>query len=166
MFIGFWDVNERNILVEVFETNCEEEITKLFREINSSEPVRFVDLPQQSVIEEDKEDRVRETLEKTVSLLRDKYPDMFKASSRCRPPHVNLDVLRDDLFQSEVMNRHGELEPSTLLKMVEQVNESIKDSLHKKMRNETKSTILSAWEKAKNHNFFLGMDKNWMDLLP
>ena len=31
--------------------------------------------------------------------LRERYPDMFKPSHGCRPPHINVDVLREELHR-------------------------------------------------------------------
>jgi hypothetical protein len=42
---GYWKERERNILVEVFPVEKEEEIAVLFRVINAAEPVRLIDLP-------------------------------------------------------------------------------------------------------------------------
>lgn len=42
---GHWDGLENNILIDVFETKSDEEIVALFKEINSAEPVRLVDMP-------------------------------------------------------------------------------------------------------------------------
>ena len=42
---GHWDGLEQNILIDVFETENDEQIVALFKEINSAEPVRLVDMP-------------------------------------------------------------------------------------------------------------------------
>jgi hypothetical protein len=42
---GHWDGQEQNILIDVFETESDEQIVALFKEINSAEPVRLVDMP-------------------------------------------------------------------------------------------------------------------------
>jgi hypothetical protein len=42
---GHWDGQEQNILIDVFETENDEQIVALFKEINSAEPVRLVDMP-------------------------------------------------------------------------------------------------------------------------
>ena len=42
---GHWDGLEQNILIDVFETDNDEQIVALFKEINSAEPVRLVDMP-------------------------------------------------------------------------------------------------------------------------
>ena len=42
---GHWEGHEKNILIDVFETKSDEEVVALFKEINSAEPVRLVDMP-------------------------------------------------------------------------------------------------------------------------
>ena len=42
-----WDPYSRNIVVDVFEVESEQDIAKLFHEINSAEPVRLVDMPSE-----------------------------------------------------------------------------------------------------------------------
>ena len=42
---GHWDGLEQNILIDVFETENDEQVVALFKEINSAEPVRLVDMP-------------------------------------------------------------------------------------------------------------------------
>jgi len=42
---GKWDLRLRNIMVDVFPVRDEQDISNLFHEINSAEPVRLVDMP-------------------------------------------------------------------------------------------------------------------------
>ena len=42
---GHWDPLERNIALDVFPVTSEQDISHLFHEINSAEPVRLVDMP-------------------------------------------------------------------------------------------------------------------------
>ena len=42
---GAWDEDALNVLVEVFITQNEAEVKKLFTEINSGEAVRLIDMP-------------------------------------------------------------------------------------------------------------------------
>ena len=49
--------------------------------------------------------RVVAMLDEAADLLSRRFPEFFKPSSRCRPPHLNVDVLRDDLFASEFVQR-------------------------------------------------------------
>ena len=38
--------------------------------------------------------------------LREMHPDMFKASANCRAPHVNIDMLRNELHAADVLGQH------------------------------------------------------------
>ena len=78
---GHWNEYERNILVDVFVTQSEKQISELFREINSAEPVRLVDMPD----EEGMEQNSKEMLDEATDHLMKQYPEMFKASARCCP---------------------------------------------------------------------------------
>lgn len=42
---GYWEGLDQNILIDVFETESDEQVVALFKEINSAEPVRLVDMP-------------------------------------------------------------------------------------------------------------------------
>ena len=90
----------RSILVEVYPGMTDDLTKKLFVEINKSEPVKLVDLPDLGA----KEDEQR-LLTFTADKLQRAFPDMFKASSSCRAPHMNVDNLRDDLHQARVVHR-------------------------------------------------------------
>lgn len=42
---GLWNDMERNVTVDLFETNSETEIKTLFSEVNAAEPVKLIDMP-------------------------------------------------------------------------------------------------------------------------
>lgn len=46
VFIGHWEEHAKNVAVEVFSVGSEAQISTLFREINAAEPVRLIDLPE------------------------------------------------------------------------------------------------------------------------
>ena len=83
---GLWDVQKRNVLVDVFDVQGEQQIISLFREINAGEPVKLVDMPDD---EGHFADALRVVLNEAVESFEKQYPDMFKASSRCRVPHLH-----------------------------------------------------------------------------
>eukprot|EP00959_Pyramimonas_sp_CCMP1952_P215404 4506863-Pyramimonas_sp.AAC.1 len=41
----------------------------------------------------------RVALEGAAVSLKGNFPNMFKTSERCLPPHLNMEVLKDQLFQ-------------------------------------------------------------------
>eukprot|EP01035_Chromulina_nebulosa_P030547 gene30547-40597_t len=53
---GWWDLKRENIVLEVFLVDDEEQIVNLFRDINSAEPVRLVDMPDNYSKEEEGEE--------------------------------------------------------------------------------------------------------------
>jgi hypothetical protein len=50
---GLWDDEARNITLDVFETDSDKEVSTLFTEINSGEPVKLIDMPTTSFGEEE-----------------------------------------------------------------------------------------------------------------
>jgi hypothetical protein len=86
----------QGILVDVRPSSSEADVRSLFAEINLSEPVPLVDLPTR----DGASDELRERLDEAADALVSQWPDMFRASRSCRPPHLNIDLLRDELFRS------------------------------------------------------------------
>lgn len=172
---GNWEQMKRNILVDVFEASSEEEIISLFKEINSGESVRLVDMPEEGASEED-----RTILFEAIESLSRRYSEMFKTSSRCKTPHLNagkampflssllpsylycmlLDVLRDELFRAEFIKRHAIKSSAELLNLLEKINQQV----GKRMigGNNTTNVSESALAKCKAHSFYLGLDKDWI----
>ena len=158
-----WPKDEQNIMVDVFETDGEAQVKDLFAEINSAEPLKLVDMPGEGA-----DDDLRSVLAEAADGLAALYPDMFKASQRCRPPHVNKDNLRDDLFQNEVLQRHGIKNAAGLLKHIEGVNKKISERprkdwtvLNSRLSPE-KASFEDSLAKATKNGFFLGLDSTWM----
>ena len=46
-----------------------------------------------------------EILDSAVAALAGKFPTMFKETPKCKRPHLNVDNLRDALFQTKVKVR-------------------------------------------------------------
>jgi len=239
---GFWAEDAQNVLVEVFSTGPEAEVTALFKEINSAEPVRLIDLlvleneqdesgdgkgeqrgaeevqhpepaallasekpapvggaatggggsgsgSSQSADAEDHKPAAKQprpkkqqkdlsplavvrVLNETAEALQTQYPDMFKISSRCRSPHMNVDVLRDDLFQCGFLSRHKVRTTEQLLQLLQEINARLGDRYRAEYPGiigddaatddgEIGKAVASALVKAKLHNFYLGIDKGW-----
>merc|ERR1712146_700744 len=89
------------IMVEVFPVTSDEEIKRLFTEINTCQPVNVIDLPDVA------EEGEKKTINDASEFIRNRYEDMFKASTNCRMPHMNIDNLRDELFKSNVIGREN-----------------------------------------------------------
>mmetsp|Transcript_9810 Transcript_9810/g.16171 ORF Transcript_9810/g.16171 Transcript_9810/m.16171 type:complete len:498 (-) Transcript_9810:1588-3081(-) len=120
----------------------------------------------------------------TDALQRD-YAVMFKPSSRCRPPHVNIDVLRDELFTAGFLKRRRHVRTADqLVQELLNVNRRLQEryaaenphvlsiasasttSLEKDQEEavvvaEVSKSTVNALRKADKHKFFLGMDRGW-----
>lgn len=161
----------------------------LFYEINSAEPVRFIDLNLSTTISHEDEDeqlittnttsttnskketkpkpikqklttqQVNNIITDAVEELSMKYEIMFKPTSRCRPPHLNVDVLRDDLFRADFIHRYDITSKEELLLKLDEINKLLGDKYDKELgEKETQALV-----KAKANSFYLGLaDKRWM----
>lgn len=84
---------------------------------------------------------------------------MFKESQNCRPPHVNMDVLRDEIFQSDFISRRNVTTAGELVRAIEEVNASLAKVFRKNNKNKKDN---DKREKARENNFYLGLNKTWM----
>lgn len=155
------------VLVEVFPDVDEQKATDLFMEINQAQPIRFVDLPGVTTPD------MKWMLEGAVQRLKAEWPAMFSDSARCKQPNVNLDNLREELFNAEVTSRFNiatEEDFVTWLKatnqrLAERSDEQWLEARPKRGRGSGGSvaTYMKALSKARDNNFFLGMDFMWLD---
>jgi hypothetical protein len=146
------------ILVEVYPQNDHQDeeahAKELFLEVNKAEPVKLVDLPGVAKASD------RKVINEGADRLHGRYPDMFSESQRCRPPHLNIDNLRDALFASNVIQRHSLKTPKALEQWMLGQNEM----LASKFRSEENRKLLSetALKKAEKYDFYLGLDSSWL----
>lgn len=182
---GHWNDLDRNVLVEVFPVNEEKDVAALFREINSAEPVRMIDMPTASDAGQQEEDgessdqsdpqpatteiNTTQVVSGAVEMLAQEYSVMFKPSSRCKPPHLNIDVTRDELFQSGALSRSGAKTTEEFYNYLKHVNTKLGAKLEKDSKLDSdvpctgkRTTQQAAWAKAQANKFFLGLDKGWM----
>ena len=91
---------------------------------------------------------------------------MFSPSQNCRSPHVNVDVCRNDIFESELLQNQGITSTDMLLKTIESINLNIGNEIQKgrkkKSSKKASTSKEKALQKAIENNFFLGLDKAWM----
>ena len=114
-------------------------------------------------------------IDEVTDILLLKYPEMFKPSQRCRPPHLNVDVFRDDIYQSSMipklsLKNAAELEKHLMLlnnKFANLTGEQWDDLAVRESggKGEKSKTFDTALKKAKEYNFFLGMSKSWLGTL-
>jgi len=154
-----WEEENASVLLEVFKLCSETGAKQLFTEINKMEPVRLIDLPDMGSID------VKEALNYAAEKLESEYPEMFKTSSRCRIPHLNVDVFRDELFQSDILTRFHLRTGDDVLQYLKNVNKKMEArSLEqwKEVYKGSASELEKAITKAKKFGFFLGIDRAWM----
>jgi hypothetical protein len=83
------------VLLEVWKVRSQKEAVALFVEINRSESVQEIDLPDELGVHSE----IKVTIDGAVSELKVQFPKMFKPSQNCRVPHLNEELLRNELFQ-------------------------------------------------------------------
>lgn len=145
-----------NILVEVYKEipeYGEEHAKEIFLEVNKAEPVKFLDMPGVATTKD------RTIINRGAQLLLERYPAMFSPSQKCRIPKLNIDNLRDALFAANVIKRHNLTSASALEKWLLDQNTKMEN---KYRSEEVKKTLSSsAFAKAENQNFYLGLDSSW-----
>mmetsp|Transcript_36975 Transcript_36975/g.82828 ORF Transcript_36975/g.82828 Transcript_36975/m.82828 type:complete len:408 (+) Transcript_36975:127-1350(+) len=153
------------VLLEVFPLGTEEAVSDLFAEINKAEPVKDVDMPGQA------SDFERETLLRVTGALKTAFPDMFKDSTKCRKPHVNVDNLRDELFAAKVMERHGHIDDESLLAWILRENDLLGERGDDEWfeiagagkKGGAGVAFKKALKKARAFGFFLGLENSWLE---
>ncbi len=160
---GNHQLNLDEILVEVFPqkpTSPPSHAQDLFVEINKAEPVKLVDMPGVAK----KTDR--KVINDAATYLSDTYPEMFKPSQRCRPPHLNIDNLRDAIFASGLLKKHNIKSKTALLKWILEKNAELgkKYAAGSEKGGGASASGLNktALEKARKFNFYLGLDMTWL----
>jgi hypothetical protein len=100
-------------------------------------------------------------IDEAVDAISAKYEDMFKPSQSCRPPHVNIDVLRDEIYQSGFALRKGVKSAAELIDAIEKANAAVGAHF---AHPDAQATIKNkaVLEKAIKYRFFLGLEKGWM----
>lgn len=142
------------LLVEVYPVRTERDIKELYLEVNKAESVKEIDLPD--AIAPERKAHIDEACER----LRKAYPDMFKPSERCRPPHVHRDTLRDKLFH------HAASADVTSAEALYARVLAVNGRMAVRPAMQWPERLHKPLEKAIAHNFFLGLDDYaWLDWL-
>ncbi len=151
------ELNLDQIMVEVFPqkaTSSPTHAQDIFIEINKAEPVKLVDMPGVAKTTD------RRIINDAATYLEETYPEMFKPSQRCRAPHLNVDNLRDAIFASDILKKGQMKTKTTLIKWILQKNDEMR------IKYAEDEVILStnqvALEKAKEFDFYLGLDMTWL----
>lgn len=159
----------KRVLVEVFPLSNEAAAESLFVEINQAQPVLLVDMPSSgggASLD------AKETLERAVQAVAAKYPAMFSPSLNCKPPHLNVDSLRDKLFQTDALNTYGIKSDEELVKWLMSHNERLSKRPDEEWlaarpaaaRKSGDTQFKKALQKARTNGLFLGMDAwRWLE---
>ena len=145
---GTWQ--QTPILTEVYTVENEKDTSSLFMEINKSQPVKEIDLPGQA------ETKERIAIDFASSELECFYGTMFSTSQRCRIPHLNLDNLRQGLYDchdamSAVNSAHAK-DPGKFIIVTFQIH------LTSLM---FKGTVLLDWIEKQNEKLSKYTDREW-----
>mmetsp|Transcript_9689 Transcript_9689/g.22404 ORF Transcript_9689/g.22404 Transcript_9689/m.22404 type:complete len:102 (-) Transcript_9689:226-531(-) len=99
-------------------------------------------------------------IDTAVNVMVRRWPEMFKPSERCRPPHLHKDTMRNRLFQHAAT---AQMETST--ELVAAINK-LNDELAKLPKSRWAPRVHRALDKATANNCFLGLDDySWLDRL-
>jgi len=153
-------MNLNEILVEVFpQSHASSPSTlaeDLFIEINKAEPVKLVDMPRVA------KSKDKDVIDEAASQLLEAYPEMFKPSQRCRPPHLNVDNLRDAIFTANILKNHSITSSSALYNWILKRNKELEKMYSKEEEAFKMGVSPSALEKAKEFKFYIGLDLSWL----
>ena len=144
--------------MEIYPIRSVDEAKDLFMEINQAQPVQAMDLPGGS------DGDVKEAINEACDALYDAHKPMFSSSLRCRPPHLNLDKLRQSIHDNELFemvrsSSNGSADGVSLLRWMEAKNEQLgarDDSAWIKVGGKGPG-FAKALKKARKHSFYLGL---------
>jgi hypothetical protein len=150
------DFDFSKILVEV-RPQKEHETTyaqDIFLEINKAIPVELVDMP--GVVN----NKTQQIITGAAERLETKYPEMFSSSRTPRAPNLNIDKLRDRIYQRDVIGKFKIKSAAALEKWMLAENDKLAE---KYATEEAQSTVNKrALDKASTHKFYLGLDSSWL----
>jgi len=149
-----------DVLVEVFPTSSDEDVKRLFLEVNKAQSVQEIDLAQES---QSAGVDAKKVITTAVEQLAAEYPAMFSSSQRCRPPHLNKELLRNALYASDVVAQRGLTSATELVELMMQANGRLAEL--PESRWPVKLHDPHKLGKAQRYNMFLGMTQSWVDEL-
>lgn len=155
---GAWDAHNANIAVDLFRVGDDNDIADLFSDINRAEPVLLVDLPESGA-----DDTTKEKLNRAIEQIRAKFPTMFRPSQQCRPPHLNVDVLRDEIWQSDLLDKVPVDNLSQYLLDANHAMHERTDAQWRKALSGKSRAFKKALTKARDNACYLALDKSWLN---
>jgi len=142
---------DMEILIEVYPVESEEQIKSLFLELNKAEMVQEIDLPNRIAPQK------KIIVDEACSSIRQQNPTMF-GNERCRPPNIHEQTLRNDLFQSGVLEIGNIQDSESLVELIEKCNEILAELPDSEWSIQLQRNL----PKAKRSSFFLGLTKSWI----
>ena len=111
--------------------------------------------------------QIKNIIDKTCKHFQANYQVMFKPSKQCKIPHLNIDNMRETLYESNLVHKFpNELE---LIQHIEQINATLalrsEQEWLKTQDNYSDRSKLDALYKSQSNKFYLGMERNWVNLI-
>ena len=148
------------ILVEVYPQISDRAAKALFTEINKVEPVTMIDLPKEDGGAGAKEKLI---IDKACENLRNQFSTMFKPSRRCLAPHLNIDKLRSEIHDSDLLQRMRIDSDESLLEYLHSVNNKLAMLSDEDLKSRGGGKMSdAALRKARGNSFFLGLGFGWL----
>ena len=92
---------------------------------------------------------------------------MFKPSHGCRPPHLNVDVLRAEMHKAELIERNKIKSAEQLVDWIEARNLELAaktdDEWGDGAKTKSGTALEKALAKAREQGFYLGLSWDWLD---
>lgn len=168
---GEWDASNARIATEVYHVSgaaANETMVEIFTEINKCEPVQLIDIP--GLVDAQQ----HAALAFAVESLRAKFKPMFKPTKACRAPHLNVDLLRQELYDANVLVRHCGIEAfgkgdeqagDALLRWLLAANDGLasrSDDEWRESHKGSQAAFTKALQKARDNGLYLGLEKSWL----
>jgi hypothetical protein len=143
-------------------------MVEIFTDINKCEPVQLIDIP--GLVDAQQ----HAALAFAVESLRAKFKPMFKPTKACRAPHLNVDLLRQELYDANVLVRHCDIEAlgkgdkqagDALLRWLLAANDTLasrSDDEWRESHKGSKAAFTKALQKARENGLYLGLEKSWL----
>lgn len=156
------EISDFKLTLEVFPVQHNDDVKELFLELNKAERVQEIDLPD-AIAPFDKQ-----IINSAVMALNRKYEQMFKASKQCRKPHVNRDILRNEIHKNKIIARYNVGNASEMIELLERINLYVGSVVlcrkegNEKLRSLNVSCTARAKSKATKYMFYLGLTDDWL----
>ena len=156
------EINDFNLTLEVFPVKSNDDVKKLFLELNKAERVQEIDLPD-AIAPFDKQ-----IIDSAVRALNRKYQQMFKSSKRCRKPHVNRDKLRNEIHKARLIARYNVENANQMVGLLESINSYVGSVVlggkegYEKPSSLNISCTKRVKSKAAKYKFYLGLTDDWL----